>query len=287
MSWVRTNRSRRCPVCDKPDYCTIATDGMSAHCMRIESAKSVATGGWIHKLSDPIPQPKPKEAKKLKDVSAVARKMFLDPLAGPKRAETAKTLGVSVVSLWALRAGIGWDYNGTEFTSFPSRDACCKVTGITRRYADGTKKTLAGTSNSGVFVPSNWWQASGPVIIVEGASDVAALTTHGFPALGRPSNVGGARIISAYLSRRARGRRVVVIGENDRKPDRPGTVDGCKKDCPGCAWCWPGRDGAVRVARSLGVEWRMIPSEFKDVRQWSNKDRDFRPAFAEWISSKE
>lgn len=116
-------------------------------------------------------------------------------------------------------------------------------------------------------------------MIVEGASDVAALTTHGFAAMGRPSNIGGVKIIASYLDRRARDRNVLVVGENDRKPGR------CPKNCEGCSNCWPGRYGAERVATELGVPWACVPKPFKDVRQWSLAVSDFRAAFTEWIES--
>jgi hypothetical protein len=201
-------------------------------------------------------------------------KMFQSPLAAAKREKLAKSLGVSLGSLEALYVGIGWDFDGTEFASFPARDEHCQVIGITRRYGDGTKKTMKGTSNRGIFAPENWWKPEGPIYVVEGASDVAALTTHGFASLGRPSNIGGAEIIAAYIKRRASGRPVLVCGENDRKPDKVGRSPRCDRTCLGCAWCWPGSFGARRVngrLRSLGIksEILMPPIGHKDMREWS------------------
>ncbi len=50
-------------------------------------------------------------------------------------------------------------------------------------------------------------------------------------ALGRPSNASGA----ADLTEHFRGRDLVFVGENDRKPDGS----------------WPGRDGAMKLALEL------------------------------------
>src|SRR6266542_1013103 len=264
--WVRCSRANPCVVCKRPDWCSVSADGTAAHCMRIAGGREVKSGGYIHRLDETIVVAPAKEGKNLADVSALAAKMFKDKLAGEKREKLAKQLGVSVASLESLHCGIGWDYDSKEFASFPARDEACKVIGITRRYGDGRKMTMAGTSNRGVFVPESWWTKEGPILIVEGASDVAALTTHGFAALGRPSNIGGVEIIASYLDRRADYRDVLVVGENDRKPNRPGTADHCPKDCEGCSWCWPGRYGAKRVATALNVPWAILPQPFKDIR---------------------
>ena len=170
-----------------------------------------------------------------------------------------------------------------EFASFPSRDASGRVIGITRRYDDGAKKTLSGTSNSGVFSPT-WLPLGGPVFIVEGASDVAALITHNFAAIGRPSNVGGSAIAEAYLNKDAKGRRAIVVGENDQKTARLNSAGFCTSACDGCARCYPGKYGAKFVAKQIGCEWRMVPSAYKDMRQWANSDRNFAISVTRWIN---
>lgn len=280
--WIRVSRKAPCLICQKPDYCTRTEDGKLARCMRVESARpSKIQGGWIHDINGQ-PVPAPREPKRVADVPGLARKMFKDKLADAKRIEVSKRLGVSLESLVLLRVGIGWDHDGQEFASFPSRGATGTVIGITRRYGDGTKKTFPGTRN-GVFVAEGWWTRTGPVCIVEGASDAAALVTHGFCAIGRPSNIGGADIIRAFLGRRAKGRPVVVIGENDRKPDRVGQQSQCKSGCAGCAWCWPGRYGAIKVANELGAKWGMVPKDCKDVRDWSRK-KNFAAVLHWWLS---
>lgn len=281
--WSRVNASEPCKICAKRDWCTRTADGKLALCMRIKSEKEAKGGGWFHKLDDPLPVVVPKQAKRLKDVSAVAMRMFNDTLAIGKRKRLAETLGVKEIALHSLRVGIGWDHDGREFSSWPARDADCKIIGITRRYDNGEKKTMAGTSNSGIFVPDRWWMQSGPVCIVEGGSDAASLVSAFVAVLGRPSNIGGAKIIAEYLRRRARGRRAIVIGENDRKADRVGTVPQCPRNCVGCAWCWPGRFGAERVAKALRCEWRIVPPLWKDIRDWYRQDLDFRASFASWL----
>ena len=238
----------------------------------------------MHRLDRPIEGVQvPKPPRKIKDVGSLAKRMYNDALAPEQRRWLAKQLGVSVQSLESLRVGMGWDFNGTVYSSFPSRGADETIIGITRRYADGSKKTLAGTSNSGIFAPESWWKYEGPICIVEGASDVAALITHGFAALGRPSNVGGAGVIREYLHRRAKGRAVLVIGEQDFKPAKHGTWPCKGATCIGCAWCFPGLYGAIEVARKLHCESGMVPESWKDVRAWANGVEDFRAEFIEWL----
>jgi hypothetical protein len=279
--WVRANRERPCLICAKADYCTISADGQVAHCMRVESGKAVASGGWMHRVSDPVPMPVPKAPTKLDaaDVTAMAAKMYRGKLAPEMRERLAEKLGVSANALSFMLVGIGWDYDGTEFASFPSRGDDGKVIGITRRYMDGAKKTMAGTKN-GVFFGRVSLSPGETLLIVEGASDVAALTMHGLPSLGRPSNVGGVEIIKAMMNGKPELRRAIVVGENDDKAAL------CRFGCSGCAKCWPGRYGASRVAFQLKCAWRMVPRPYKDVRDWANKDANFRDSVLKWLEPK-
>lgn len=205
------------------------------------------------------------------------------------RASLARKLGVSVDALEQLSVGFGSDWQNIPFSSWPSYGADGEWCGIVRRYPDGAKKTLAGTRN-GIFAAEGWWKLPGPICIVEGGSDVAALHGAGFPALGRPSNTGGGRILKAFLQRRAVGRVALVIGENDRKPERVGTLKilmtgtfKCPDSCAGCSFCWPGKYGAESVARFLRCRWAMLPKEFKDVRAWANGDPEFATHFKAWL----
>jgi hypothetical protein len=271
--WVRVSRKHRCPICENDTWCTFTSE--LVHCMRISSTCPVESGGWIHHLTDPIPvvESFPKLPHPKKDAAAIAMACCSRENAAAVRAGRAKSLGVSVGSLEDLGVGVGYDHDGREWASFPSRGANGEIIGITRRYSDGSKKTLAGTSNAGVFCKPYWWIGNGTVYIVEGPSDVAAMIDACLCVLGRPSNVGGIAVLTAYLRRHSQ-KRVVVVGENDAKPERRGTVQQCPKNCCGCSWCWPGRYGAITTAERLSrtlkrkVEVIMPPSEFKDVRKW-------------------
>lgn len=105
----------------------------------------------------------------------------------------------------------------------------------------------------GLAVPDSLSDLPDPVLIVEGASDTAACLTLGLSAVGRASNRS-----ATHLAELLAGRKVLVVGENDKKPDGS----------------WPGRDGAVAVANSLvkswgkSVSWALPPECAKDIRDW-------------------
>lgn len=49
---VRCRRSQRCPICGKPDWCSVAADGSFAICMRQSrgSDRRTRNGGFLHRL---------------------------------------------------------------------------------------------------------------------------------------------------------------------------------------------------------------------------------------------
>lgn len=184
--------------------------------------------------------------------------------AKPERAaQLASLLCVREDSLTIVMAGFNRDSHGDHYT-FPERDGDRIIIGIGRRYADGNKMAMQG-SKRGLIIPDGF-EARGkdllsPIFVVEGPSDVLALTSLGLPAIGRPSNTGGAEQIAQLLSKlpAADRRRVVVFGEYDPKKDGG----------------WPGKDGAVKVSAELSgrlpewsVCWAMPPDGKKDIREW-------------------
>jgi hypothetical protein len=171
------------------------------------------------------------------------------------RDELADALGLPAVAL-AVLPGIGYDPAGGCWT-FPEEDGAGRVVGIVRRYRDGAKRALAGSAR-GLTIPLGWTSRETPLLIVEGQSDALALALCAVSAVGRPSNLGGVEMLAELLAGRPAGRRIIVMGEHDRKPDGK----------------WPGRDGAVHVARALAaklqrpVEWALPPDGAKDMRDW-------------------
>jgi hypothetical protein len=154
-----------------------------------------------------------------------------------------------------LRAGgAGWN---EQFPSgawtFAEHSGEGQVVGMTLRAVDGRKGGPAG-GQRGLIVPANLHQLPDPVLLVEGASDVAACVALGLAAVGRPSNRSGAEDAANLLM----GRRVLVVGERDGKENG----------------AWPGRDGALAVAQQMAarlgepVPWTLPPFGIKDMREW-------------------
>lgn len=286
LEWIRVRRSMPCPVCEKPNWCSVSADGSVAICMRVQGDRSSKSGGWIHRLGSGkvaiadylVQTAKKTDANRLspKEVSELALSMYSHSKAEAKRAEVASALGVYIWALDRLKVGYGKDRRG-EFASFPSRNEHGHVVGITRRYADGTKMTYPGTSNSGVFYDDKWCDNDGPLFIVEGGSDVAACVSECVCAIGRPSNIGGAEIIAKMIRAASWRREVIVVGERDSKPEKRGVANGCPKNCIGCPQCYPGLYGAKTVAIQLtkaGIDAlvRLPPVGSKDVRDLFNKE---------------
>jgi hypothetical protein len=97
------------------------------------------------------------------------------------------------------------------------------------------------------------------VLIVEGASDTAALLGAGINAIGRPSNSSGAQFAAQLVGKLPEGTPIIVMGENDQKPDGR----------------WPGKEGAEKVAQEMAnalptykVHIAYPPDGVKDVRAW-------------------
>ena len=72
FQWVRVSMRSPCPVCERPDWCSVSADGAVAKCMRVEQgcfrSKEDKGGGryHLHRLkegprpeADPLPRPGP------------------------------------------------------------------------------------------------------------------------------------------------------------------------------------------------------------------------------------
>ncbi len=87
-----------------------------------------------------------------------------------------------------------------------------------------------------------------PILVVEGASDVAAAYDLGLVAVGRPSSAGGLKQLAMLVA----GRQVIIVGENDAKAGKEGmekTFENIK--------------GSVKRAIKL-----LPPEGIKDLRAW-------------------
>jgi hypothetical protein len=62
MKFTRVNKRNKCQICGAPDWCGTSPDGKFAVCMRVESPKQSANGGWVHILIEGDEKPRPKRA---------------------------------------------------------------------------------------------------------------------------------------------------------------------------------------------------------------------------------
>jgi hypothetical protein len=286
--WNRVSRREPCPVCGQADNCTIREDGSMVYCGRVESGstKQNAGGQFLHVLQSSKPSqdyehPSHRREPEWQSKSNPKSRPNTDwpglmafavdrPDIGNKRETLARKLGVSESAL--ARLGVGWSGKHNCWL-IPERDSSGNIVGIVRRYEDGSKRQMAGGRRGLTFAP-DWQSDSGPILLTEGASDVAALLTIGVCAIGRPSNSGGVSHLCELLCRLPIDREVICLGENDRKSHgdlKPSVQARHSPDCEGCLTCWPG-SAAFSVAEQLAeallrpVVVAFPPHDAKDVR---------------------
>lgn len=265
VTWVRCRKATPCPICGRPDWCSVADDRSAVHCMREPSAVPVKKqgGGWIHRLGEATPPPPtytppPRVGVAWLDVPAILARWPQPPEAIDA---LARALGVSAESLRRVGARPAIEHKAW---AFPMSDAAGLPIGIRLRADDGAKWCVTG-SRQGLFIPAppegeTRPDVDGPLLITEGPTDLAAALTMGFDAIARPSCSGSHDLVSAYL-RGARRRDVVIVADND-----------APKTMPDGRVIRPGQEGAAAlagailgVARSVKV---ITAAPVKDLRQF-------------------
>ena len=298
--WRAVTRHEPCPACGGADWCAWTPEGDVLRCMRPGSGEPPAGMRKLGEDADGgtrygpmngsagasgyrLPKPpsckvKPAGVDKL-DLPATLERLR-SQLTDERLAELASSTGLpgeawaklrpgwcEAADLRLLKAGgAGWsdDYPAGTF-AFAEHEGRGKPVGLSLRAMDGRKGSPSSAvgCKRGLIVPPGIAEASGPVLIVEGASDVAGCIALGIAAVGRPSNRGGASDLAELLDGID---DVLVVGERDAKE----------------GGAWPGRDGAKAVASQLAgrwrepVSWTLPPTGVKDVREWhaANPDAD-------------
>ena len=271
---VKVSKRDPCPICKRTDWCLVNPSTGIVICMRVEDGsfceKPNAQGipQYLHRLDGYdagqnqrtyiAPKPKPDASKlSIDEVKAILDQTLSGNEVGQKLQHLAEQWKISVDTLKTL--GFGW-ING--YWTMPERNAAGQVIGINRRWPDGKKRQYRNTSRGLTFVPDTLG-TEGDILLVEGASDTAVLLHLGFNVIGRDSAYGGNPHLSNVLSNSGHNRRIIVIGENDKKEDGR----------------WVGRAAAIaiaeRLANDLGVTtyWTLPPEEHKDVRAWHMSDQ--------------
>lgn len=231
--WFRVTRTNPCRVCTKPDWCGYTEDG-AACCMRIESARPMRNGGWLH-VSGATPRPvkaAPVVFTPTIDAVAIMRSYDHDPY---RVAILARSIGVTVASLLAL--GCAWAEPHHAW-AFPMCNSSGKPVGIRLRTDEGRKFAVKG-SRQGIFMSQD--HPGHTAFICEGPTDTAAALSIGCYALGRPSCSGGLDEIRIALQDKG-VHRMVVVSDNDS----PG-IKGAERlvsmvHMPSCIFTPPAKD---------------------------------------------
>lgn len=241
--WVRVSPKSPCPICGKSDNCSVSSDGGAVWCGRVDvgAERQNAGGQWLHRLSDSRPasasvlrietKRTPCSETQPKDFSFVTLRQAA-PSAAIFQAKLAAQLGVSAASLAAL----GVYQHSPGVAGIPEMNADGDIIGVAcRDIATGDKWQVGGGRRGLVFSWDNL-DLDGPLHIVEGASDAAAGIDLGLRVIARPNNLQAAD--ASLLAALSRTDEIIVVGERDQKPDGR----------------WPGRDGALAVAKRLARE---------------------------------
>lgn len=245
--WTRVSRAAPCPICRKPDWCTVSSDGNAACCMRTESERRLGNGGWLHRLGRDLlgapvrAQAAPAAPKRYLSADSVGNTWVRLAYATSDEqvAGLGDRLGVKAEALRAVGACWAWPH---EAWGFPMFDGGEDFAGIRLRSDEGEKWALRG-SRQGIFIPSTNVQPE--ALVVEGPTDAAAGVSLGFYTVGRPSCTGGVREI-ATLCRRRSIKKLSVLADNDG----------------------PGISGARTFCGQVGLPSRLVVLPAKDLREW-------------------
>ncbi len=261
--WPTVTKQNPCPICKHHDW-TCRFGDKAVVCMRVESEKPCASGGWYHFYGESKPTVIPKRkqeespASQIVDWSKLIEKW---KATGFQLASLGFDLHVTTQSLISLGAKYAPEYNAW---AFPMRDGDGKICGIRLRNLTGEKWAVRG-SKQGLFVSENSSSHSDNDLsdnnlrfktcyIAEGPTDTAALLSMGLFAIGRANCLHGAEQIKQTL-KRLKIHQAVVVADND--------------DIKKCG-TRPGIAGAVKLRKELGIKsvvW-IPPSPCKDVREF-------------------
>jgi putative DNA primase/helicase len=200
------------------------------------------------------------------------------------RATLAANLGVPVPAIALVPlVGCSGHTSAGVIATFPECDPDGVIVGITERDPSRDPKsksisTDAAPGARGLILAAGWDAPPGPVLVVEGATDVIACAAAGLCVVGRPGKDAKIEWLIELCKKLPADRPIIIVGENDQKFNDDGTPK--MKDG---AIVWPGRDAAIKVANWLAAELpnpvtsALPPADAKDSRGW------LTAATGEWL----
>ena len=126
------SRQNPCPICGKPDWCLVATDGSVAICPRTPSDRMAGSAGYIHDINPLItPNPLPLTVPEPEPCIDIDWQTGVDQAISRMEnfmyEELTKQTGLSRQELQSMR--VGWSIKKSAYT-FPMRDHEGKTIGI-------------------------------------------------------------------------------------------------------------------------------------------------------------
>lgn len=272
--WHNVSKREPCPVCHKPDWCTVSDDGMMCVCRRVESRHPAKSGvGWIHVLVErprreraPLAPRSPRA--RLFDAALTMegfRAEFAEPYEGGDLFDSLVEIGrdLNLVAADIDRLVVGRSrFHGAW--AFPMLDGAGKCVGIRlREYGSSRKWSVAG-SRDGLFYDPDIKPREAvynglrgrELVVVEGATDCVAGYALGLPCVGRSSCSTGGDLLRDLCARLQVG-RLTIVADNDAHKARP----------DGEPWR-PGIEGARRLGAACGRAFRIVTPPQKDLREW-------------------
>lgn len=282
---LRYDGSTPCPVCDSNTKgCSHLEDGgQLCRGEPVDPSRwtvTAVTGMDDFKIYRPAKATASPRAKKHKPTPLVnwsAKAVhYASRMDATTRAALAAELGVPVAALALIPlVGCGGHTSAGVIATFPESDADGVIVGITERDPSREPKskslsTDAAPGARGLTIAAGWDTPPGPLLVVEGATDVIACAAAGLCVVGRPGKDAKIEWLIELCKKLPADRPIIIVGENDQKWNEDGTPklnkDGIQS--------WPGREAAVKVANWLAAElpnpvtWAMPPAEAKDSRGW-------------------
>lgn len=272
-NWHNVSRKEPCPICHKPDWCTVSNDGMMCVCRRVESPHPAKSGmGWVHVLVERprreyVPRMPRRPKVQLFNAETVMngyRAEFETPIEGDifdSLIQVADDLKLVAADIDRLNVGRSAFHRAW---AFPMLDGEANCVGIRLREYGGSRKWSVAGSRDGLFYDPNLAPRETlengirgrELVVVEGATDCIAGYMLGLPCVGRSSCGTGADHLRD-LCARLRVSRVTIVTDNDAYKLAP----------DGRPWR-PGLEGAQRLAQALGRCYRIVRPPQKDLREW-------------------
>lgn len=236
--WKKVTKPDPCPICEKPDWCTVGEKFIC--CMRVESESPCKNGGWLHALNSTpkefTPIPKLVEPPRI-NATRLIEEWRLKTL-GEWIEKLAARLAVSIAALSSL--DVAWAAAHRAW-AWPMRDGYGNPIGIRLRTPSGKKFAVTG-SRQGLFIPQ--MKPGMDCYICEGPTDTAAMLSVGLFAIGRPSCLGCEPMVQDFI--RANGiRQVIIVADADE----------------------PGQRGAEKLQTALRVKSKIWTPGAKDIRE--------------------